>query len=58
MMVPIGARQQEVIFEYIHKRSPQVMVINEIGCIDQVKDALTVKDYPVMIATAHGQLSG
>jgi stage III sporulation protein SpoIIIAA len=53
MMVPIGARQQEVLIECVENRSPQVIVMDEIGHVEQVKAAQTVKDRGVrMIATA------
>jgi stage III sporulation protein SpoIIIAA len=59
MQVPNLDRQAAIMVECVQNHTPEVIIIDEIGRIEEVSAALTCKERGVrIIASAHGDLAG
>lgn len=55
MMVPVRAQQHHVMLEAVQNHTPEVLVIDEIGTMNEVSAARDISQRGVqLIATAHG----
>ena len=59
MMVPNLEMQAGVLIEAVQNHTPDVIICDEIGCVEEVEAMQTVKERGVRcIASAHGNLRG
>lgn len=55
VQIPKGRKQSEVMIEVVENHTPEVMIIDEISCTEEVMNCRTIAERGVqLIATAHG----